>query len=217
MPRGTFHRPGGRIRTSVICFSSKMCQKIPLIASITQTAKALRQSTLWQRLAAFKRAIYKLTAGQVNNNTGLGAILKSINSCNLLVTGTSSCHCPAGNAQKGRAGGEGEGSGTGCWDECGAAKGWLQLGTPEPPVQPRDGGHPAVPTCCPHCGIWPGSGGPVMQDKGGSGGSSGHTWSLPSAQTYLGFIDRAVQCVVFLIVEQAEIQRPQRGCKGENM
>lgn len=45
--RSTFHKPRSRIRTSIIRFCSKMC-KNPLIASITQTAKALRQSTLWQ-------------------------------------------------------------------------------------------------------------------------------------------------------------------------
>lgn len=33
------------------------------------------------------------------------------------------------------------------------------------------------------------------------------------AETYLGSVDCAVERVVLLIVQQAEIQRPQRGCK----
>lgn len=47
--------------------------------------------------------------------------------------------------------------------------------------------------------------------------SSRHIRSSPSAETYLGFIDRAVESIVFLIIQQAEIQRPQRGCKGEKL
>lgn len=34
------------------------------------------------------------------------------------------------------------------------------------------------------------------------------------AGQYLGFVDGAVESVVLLVVEQAEIQCPQRGCKG---
>lgn len=39
----------------------------------------------------------------------------------------------------------------------------------------------------------------------------------PSSELYLGFVDGAVESVVLLIVEQTEIQRPQRGCKGGEM
>lgn len=48
----------------------------------------------------------------------------------------------------------------------------------------------------------------------GSGLCCPHSRSLLSPQPYLGFVDGAVQSVVLLVVEQAEIQRPQRGCKG---
>jgi len=66
--------------------------------------------------------------------------------------------------------------------------------------------------------LWRGSGGPTVQEKGCQLQAY---WALavhmPGAGMYLGFIDRAVESVVFLIIEQAEIQRPQRGCKGEKM
>ena len=66
--------------------------------------------------------------------------------------------------------------------------------------------------------FWQGSGGPITQDKGGQlQAYSVLAVHTPGAETYLGFIDRAVESVVFLIIEQAEIQRPQRGCKGEKM
>lgn len=39
----------------------------------------------------------------------------------------------------------------------------------------------------------------------------------PGSEPYLGFVDGAVESVVLLVVEQTEIQRPQRGCKGEEM
>lgn len=38
--------------------------------------------------------------------------------------------------------------------------------------------------------------------------------AVPTARAYLGFVDGAVESVVLLVVEQTEIQRPQRGCKG---
>lgn len=53
------------------------------------------------------------------------------------------------------------------------------------------------------------------RDAGHSQGSGSR--SLPAPQPYLGFVDGAVESVVLLIVEQTEIQRPQRGCKGGEM
>lgn len=64
-------------------------------------------------------------------------------------------------------------------------------------------------------------------EPGGAQGCSARPWlgsvlsprpvlAVPrgGAQPYLGFVDGAVESVVLLVVEQTEIQRPQRGCKG---
>lgn len=135
---------------------------------------------------------------------------------------------PAGNAFKGRDGGEREGRSTGAWDESGVGKGTATVrGTraPDATQGQRDTPHAALTAAFAWHShstqlaswFWQESGGPVTQDKG----SLLQAYlvlavHVPGAETYLGFIDRAVESVVFLIIEQAEIQCPQRGCKGEN-